>query len=349
MKEIKLKNGRRIGEENPTYIIAEVGINHNGDINIAKKLIDKASFLEIDAIKFQKRSIDELYQKKFLDELYSNHYSFGVTYGDHKRFLEFSNEQLIELKEHATNRGIDFLLSGFDFSSFEFANFVIDVPIHKIPSPYVSHLPLLEQIAKYDKPMILSTGMHSFEEVAEAVEVIRKINNQLIVLQCTSLYPCENNQVNLNVIKAYRDKLNVLSGFSSHDKGIVITAAAVAVGACVVEKHFTFDRTAKGPDHAASVETRGLELIRNYIRAIETAMGDGNKKLLDAEATQRVKYGFSIYAKKELHEGTILDESMICYKIPGGGISPKDKDKIIGKKLINHKANDEVINFTDLC
>ncbi|MBE2281798.1 MAG: N-acetylneuraminate synthase family protein, partial [Ignavibacteriaceae bacterium] len=328
--EINLANGKKIGDGHPSYIIAEVGINHNGDINIAKKLIDKASFLEIDAIKFQKRTLEELYQKKFLDEAYTKHYSFGSTYGDHKRFLEFSDEQLIELHNHAKNRGIDFLLSGFDFSSFDFANFIIDVPVHKIPSPYVNHFPILEHVAKYGKPMILSTGMHSFEEVEEAVNFIRKFNNQLVLLQCTSLYPCENEQVNLNVVKTYREKLNILSGFSSHDKGIILTVASVALGACVVEKHFTFDRTAKGPDHAASVETRGLELIHNYIRTIEAAMGNGQKGLLLEETPQRIKYGLSIYAKTEIPQGTMIEESMICYKIPGGGLSPKHLHILLG-------------------
>lgn len=345
---ITLKNGRKIGDGHPTYIIAEVGINHNGDINIAKKLIDKASYLEIDAIKFQKRTLDELYQKKFLDEVYSKHYSFGLTYGDHKRFLEFSDDQLIELQNHAKNRGIDFLLSGFDFPAFDFANNVIDVPVHKIPSPYITHFPILEHVAKYGKPMILSTGMHSYEEVEEAVKFIQQFNNQLVVLQCTSLYPCENEQVNLNVIKTFRENLDVLSGFSSHDKGIILTVASVALGACVVEKHFTFDRTAKGPDHAASVETRGLELIHNYIRAVEAGMGDGKKILLDQESSQRIKYGFSIFAKTDLSAGTIIDETMIAYKIPGIGISPKFKDKVVGKTLSKDKLKDEIIDLEDL-
>lgn len=346
--EIKLKNGRIIGDGHPAYIIAEVGINHNGSISIAKRLIDVAAFYEIDAIKFQKRTINELFTKAHLDQPYVNLNSYGETYGAHKRNLEFSEEQFLELKKHAESKNIDFLVSGFDFSSFEFIEKVLDVSMHKIPSPYVTHYPLLKKVISYGKPIVLSTGMHSMEEVRESVKFITQYTDQIILLQCTSTYPIENNQANLRVMQSYREEFNTLVGYSSHDKGIILPVAAVALGACMVEKHFTFDRTAKGPDHAASVQSRGLELIQNYIRIIEDGMGNGIKCLLPEEENARIKYGISVVAKNKIAKGEILKRSHVTFKIPGGGISPKDIESFYGKKVKHDILKDSIIYEKDL-
>lgn len=341
--EITLKNGRKIGAGHPAYIIAEVGINHNGNFEIAKKLIDKVAILELDAIKFQKRTINELYTQEFLDSDYTNHNSFGKTYGEHKHNLEFSDEQFFELKAHAEKREVELLVSGFDAKSFDFINNELNVPLHKIPSPYINHFPILEKVAKYNKPILISTGMHNMKEVTEAVNFIKKYNEQIVILQCTSTYPIENHQANLRVIQTYHKEFNTLVGYSSHDKGIILSVAAVALGACVIEKHFTFDRTAKGPDHAASAETRGLELIHNYIRAIEEGFGDGQKIVYDEEKKMRIKYGFSIVSRIDIQEGTRIGKDMITYKIPGNGIPPKEEFKILGKIAKNDIKKDEII------
>jgi len=346
--EIKLSTGRLIGDGHPAYIIAEIGINHNGSLAIAKKLIDTASFYEIDAVKFQLRTIDELYTKSHLAQSYDHVFSYGENYGEHKKNLEFSHEQLIDLKAHAASKKIDFLVSGFDYTGFDFINDILDVSIHKIPSPYVNHFPLLKKVAEYGKPMMLSTGMHSMQEVNEAVDYIKKFNNQLIVLQCTSGYPIENEKANLSVIKTYRQKLNTLVGYSSHDKGIILPVAAVVMGACVVEKHFTFDRTAKGPDHAASVQSRGLELIQNYIRIIEAGLGDGIKQLYTEEEKMRIKYGISAVSKIDILKGTEFTPDIVTFKIPGGGISPKDIEKKFGKLVKRNIKKDEIIYENDL-
>ena len=255
---IKLTHKRNVGDNYPAYILAEIGINHNGDINIAKELINRAAWIGIDGVKFQKRTIDEMYIKSFLDEPYNKDNSFGKTYGEHKKFLEFSNEQLFELKKYTEEKGLDFIVSGFDFSGFDFINNELNTPFHKLASPLVTHLPLLVHVAKYNKPMILSTGMHTFDEVKKAVETILPINKKLILLQCTTSYPTNNEDVNLSVIRRYIKEFNVLAGYSSHDKGVVIPAASVLYGSCFIEKHFTLDRTMKGPDHVCSVEPREL-------------------------------------------------------------------------------------------
>lgn len=345
---LELPNHRCIGETEIPYIIAEAGINHNGSIEIAKELIHQASLNGADAIKFQKRTVDEMFIKSFLDEPYNKPYAFGKTYGEHKKNLEFSNEQYFELRDYAYQLKIDFLVSGFDFTSFEFIEKELNVPIHKIPSPLVTHFPLLKQVALYGKPMILSTGMHTFEETEAAVSYIKQFNDQIIVFQATTLYPCPNKDVNLNVLKTFRDRLNVLVGYSSHDKGVVLPAISIALGACAIEKHFTLDRTMTGPDHVASVEPRGLELVVKYCKAAHDGLGSHEKGLAESEKTQRIKYGVSIVSRKEIKKGDVIEASSITVKCPGGGISPVLYDKLIGKKVLANIKADSIIRDEDV-
>jgi sialic acid synthase SpsE len=345
--EIKLENGRIIGDNHPAYIIAEIGINHNGSIDIAKKLVDKASIIGIDAVKFQKRTIEEMYRKDFLQLSYIKDNSFGDTYGKHKEFLEFSDEQLYELKEYTKARNLDFIVSGFDYSGFDFINNELDVLFHKIASPLVTHIPLLIHIAKYGKPMVLSTGMHDFEEVRHAVTEVKKYNKELILLQCTTSYPTNNEDVNLSVIKRFRDEFNVLSGYSSHDRGVVIPATSVTFGSCFIEKHFTLDRTMKGPDHISSVEPRGLELILSYTRAIESAIGTDEKKLNKVEYAAKEKFGYSCVAKNKIAMGEKITLEKIAFKQPGTGLKPSEIDLILNKISKRSISSDQEILEND--
>ena len=346
--EIILNNGRKIGDNHPAYIIAEIGINHNGSIQIAKELIDKASIIGIDAVKFQKRTIHEMYREDFLKMPYLKENSFGKTYGEHKNFLEFSDEQLFELRDYTRSRNLDFIISGFDFSGFDFIEKHMDVPFHKIASPLVTHIPLLIHVAKYGKPMVLSTGMHNFEEVREAVSVIKKYNKELIVLQCTTSYPTNDEDVNLSVIRRFREELNVLAGYSSHDRGVVIPAASVAFGSCFIEKHFTLDRTMKGPDHVASVEPRGLELILGYTRSIEAAIGKDNKSLNEVEYVAKEKFGYSCVAKTKISQGEIITLDKITFKQPGTGLKPSEISQILNKISKNNIQFDQEITLNDI-
>jgi len=343
-QRIELPNQRLIGEDAMPYIIAEAGINHNGSMEIAKELIRQASLNGADAIKFQKRTIDEMYTKSFLDEPYFKPYAFGKTYGEHKKNLEFSNEQYFELQAYARQVKIDFLVSAFDFSGFDFVEKQLNVPVHKVASPFITHFPLLKQVAQYEKPILLSTGMHSFEEIEAAVNYIRKYNDRIVLFQATTLYPCPDKDVNLNVLKTFKDKLNVLVGYSSHDNGVVLPAVSVALGACVIEKHFTLDRTMVGPDHIASVEPRGLELIVKYCKSAYRGLGSYEKELQESEKDQRIKYGVSIVSKKDMKKGDIIDETMITVKCPGGGISPAHFEQLIGKKIMTDIKADSIIN-----
>lgn len=345
--EIKLKNGRSIGENHPAYILAEIGINHNGEIEVAKKLIDIAARIGIDGVKFQKRNIDLMYTKDFLAQPYIKEGSFGETYGKHKLFLEFTDDQLVDLKHYTEERGVDFIVSGFDVEGFDFINDKLDVLFHKVPSPLVNHTPLLKHIAGYKKPIVLSTGMHTYEEVKNAVEIILQQNDQLIVLQCTTSYPTDYKDVNLSVMTRYRRDFNVLTGYSSHDRGVVVSAASVLMGGCFIEKHFTLDRTMKGPDHVSSVEPRGLELIKSYTRVLEAAVGAERKELIDAEIKARDKYGYSCVAKANIVSGTILTEDLVTYKVPGYGIKPKDIERFLGKPVKRNIGQDEIISEND--
>ena len=347
--KIKSINGvRLIGDNHLPYIIAEAGINHNGDIDIAKQLIYEARMAGADAIKFQKRTIDEMFTHAHINMPYTKSYAFGKTYGEHKRALEFSDSQYMELYEYANNIKIDFLCSGFDFSSFRFIENELKVPIHKIASPFVTDYPLLKEIASYGKPMILSTGMHKMEEIERSVSYIKQFNEQIIVLQATTLYPCPNENVNLRVLDTFKKSLKTLVGYSSHDKGVILPAVSVAFGACVIEKHFTLDRAMIGPDHSASVEPRGLELICKYTKVAYAGLGSDIKNINELELPQRDKYGVSIVSSIDIKMGHIITEGDITVKCPGGGISPELFDKVIGMTAQRDIEADSVIYNQDL-
>ena len=279
MNRIQVGPNRWIGEGEEPYVIAEIGINHNGSFDLCKKMIDAAARAGVDAVKMQKRTIEEMYTKDALDVPYNKPYAFGKTYGEHKHALEFTDEQYLELQKYTHDKGVEFLVSGFDSTGFEFIEKKLNVPIHKVASPFITDYPLLKQVAEYGKPIFLSTGMHTMEEIEESVKFIKQYNDKIMVFHAVTMYPVPNNQVNLNVITTFKEKLGTLVGYSSHDNGVVIPAAAVALGACVIEKHFTLDRTMIGPDHAASVEPRGMELIKTYSRSVWQSLGHFEREI----------------------------------------------------------------------
>jgi sialic acid synthase SpsE len=342
--KIELIPNRFIGKGCKPFIMAEVGINHNGSFENAKLLIEEAAKSGADAVKFQKRTLSEMYTKDYLSSPYVKENSFGNTYGSHKEFLEFDDDELLELKSIADFFKITFSVSGFDLSGFEFIEKVLKVPFHKIASPLVTHYPLLKYVAGFNKPMIISTGMHDFNEVSDMVKFVKEINNKIVLLQCTTSYPTEDNDVNLKVIERYKRDFGVLAGYSSHDRGVVLPAASIALGSCFIEKHFTLDRMSKGPDHISSVESRGLELIVKYANSVYNGLGSDQKSLCKSEIENKIKHGYSCVASVDIKKDSILTEGMISYKQPGGGILPKEVNQIIGRKLkydvqVDHKFN----------
>ena len=252
MNKIKISENRLIGENEPPLIIAEIGNNHNGEIDNAIELIKIAKDIGVDAVKFQVKNIEKSFSKELLDSQYVNENSFGKTYREHKEALEFSKQQLIEIYELSKKLDIICFSTPFDTDSVDLLE-SINNPIYKISSFHVTDLPLIEKVAKTKKPIIMSTGMSSIDEIDKAVKLIKNYNDQLVLLQCTSCYPTNDEDVNLSVITFLRDRYNCPIGYSGHERGIAICTSAVALGACAIERHFTLDRTMKGPDHASSI------------------------------------------------------------------------------------------------
>lgn len=289
MKKINLTENREIGENQHPFIIAEIGNNHNGSLDTAMELIKSAKDAGADAVKFQVKNIEKSFSKELLDSPYVNENSFGKTYREHKIALEFSEEQLKQLYNYATKLGIVCFSTPFDIDSVELLE-RIGNPIYKISSFHVTDLDLIEHVCKTKKPILMSTGMSTIEEINKAVELIRKYTEDFVLLHCVSCYPTEDEDVNLSVIPMLREKYDCPVGYSGHERGIAITASTVALGSCVIERHFTLDRTMKGPDHASSVEPLGLTHVVSRASRMFKAMGNPNKTVLECELKNRKKF-----------------------------------------------------------
>ncbi|HDL20804.1 MAG TPA: N-acetylneuraminate synthase [Nitrospirae bacterium] len=279
---------RLIGDGYPAFIIAEIGNNHNGDFDMALALIDKAIECKADSVKFQVKNIEKAFPADLLDSPYSGPNSFGSTYREHKQMLEFSHDEYRELKEYSDKKKIIFFATPFDLDSVEFL-LSIDVPAFKIASFHITDEELVRTLAKSHKPIIASTGMSSLEEIDRAVSIIREEGTDFALLQCTSSYPTDDKDVHLSVINQLQEKYNCVAGYSGHDRGITIAAASVCFGGKIIEKHFTLDRTLKGPDHAASLEPKGLAGLVERTRLIESAIGSPRKQVLECELKNRKK------------------------------------------------------------
>ncbi len=269
---------KTIGSGNPCYVVAEIGINHNGDLELVKQLVDVAVNAGCDAVKFQKRTIEVVYSPEELARPREN--PFGDTNGDLKRGLEFSKDQYGEIDAHCQQRKITWFASPWDEASVDFLE-SFAVPCHKVASASLTDDNLLRHMRATGKPIILSTGMSTMEQVDHAVEVLGC--DQLVVLHATSTYPAQYEELNLRVIPVLAERFGVPVGYSGHETGIASSVAAVAMGACMVERHLTLDRAMWGSDQAASLEPNGMTRLVRDIRLVETAFGDGQKRLLDAE------------------------------------------------------------------
>jgi sialic acid synthase SpsE len=321
--------GRLVGEGQPCYVIAEAGVNHNGDPALAKKLVDIAADAGADAVKFQKRTISDILIAEALMRPYTVPTSLGATYGEHREKLELSTEDWAMLRDHARSRGITLLASAWDMKSVDLLD-DLGIPAFKIASADCSNLPLVEYVAKKGKPVLLSTGMSEMSEVEEAVATVRRHNDQLVLFQCTSTYPADNDQLNLRVIETYRERFRCVVGYSGHERGLAPTEAAVALGATVVERHFTIDRTMIGPDHAASLEPSGLQRLVRNIRNIEKALGSPEKRILDPEKKVRERLAKSIVARRDIPAGTRITADMLTVKGPGTGLKPGVMPLLVG-------------------
>ena len=276
-KTVKIGN-KIIGSNNPCFIVAEIGINHNGSLENAKKLIDIAQACKCDAVKFQKRTIEEVYTKEELDMPRQS--VFGTTNGDLKRGLEFGYEQYKEIDKYCKKLGILWFASEWDKKSVDFTE-QFDVCAHKVSSACLTDIELLKYMKSKNKPILLSTGMSTTEEIDRAINIVGLDNT--VIFHCTSTYPCENSEINLKVIPKLIEKYDCPIGYSGHEKGILPSSMAVLLGACAIERHITTDRTTWGSDQAASLEPEGLKKMVRDIRNIKYIMGDGIKRVYDSE------------------------------------------------------------------
>jgi len=341
---------REIGENSKIFLIAEAGVNHNGDINLAKDLVTIAAEAKVDAIKFQTFISDELllkttkkaeYQRTSTNED-ENFYEMIKKY-------EFTKEQFRIIKSYCDNKGIIFLSTPFDPISVEWLE-ELEIPAYKIGSGDLNNLPLLKLICTKKKPILLSTGMATLTEKKESIKFIKSNGiDEIILFQCTSNYPTPLEQINLNVIDTYKKVFpDVLLGFSDHSLGIIASIGAAAKGVKVIEKHFTLDKKMKGPDHKASLSPEELKNWVENIRNLEKTLGSSNKKPTKTELEIAKIARKSVVTIKNLKKGDILTKENLSIKRPGYGITPVDFEKIIGKKVNKDIPKDSLIIWEDI-
>lgn len=328
------------------FIIAEAGVNHNGNINIAKQLVDVAAEAGVDAIKFQtfvSENVVSINAPKA--EYQSKNTETSETQLEMVKKLELSFEEFIELNEYCKSRQVEFLSTAFDLESIDFLK-TMNMKYWKIPSGEINNLPFLIRVAQLRQPIILSTGMSTLEEVGIAIETLRKYgSNDIIVLHCTTEYPAPFEDVNLRAMKTIETEFGVPIGYSDHTLGIEVAIAAVALGATVIEKHFTLSRQMDGPDHKASIEPDELRAMVRAIRNVEISMGSGNKEPADSEKRNVAIARKSIVALCEIKEGDVFSEKNIAVKRPGGGLSPMSWFEVIGRRAPRDFEKDEMIDI----
>ncbi len=340
---------RLIGQDNPCFIIAEAGVNHNADLKMAKKMIDCAVDAGADAIKFQTFSADTLVTKTAQKAEYQKD-TTGCVESQYQMIknLELSYDEFKILSKYAKKKGIIFLSTPFDNESVDFLN-DLDIPAFKIPSGEITNFPLLAQIASKKKPVILSTGMSNLAEIEEATTFLK--NNgakDIFLLHCVTNYPADIREVNLRAMDTIRCAFKLPVGYSDHTMGITISIAAVVMGACIIEKHFTLDRNLPGPDHRASLEPDELKNLVLAIREVELGKGSGLKKSTPEEEKNKLVIRKSLVAKKDISMGEQITVDMLTVKRPGTGIEPRYYSKIIGSKAIRSISKDELIEWHDI-
>lgn len=334
-----------------TLIIAEAGVNHNGSIGIARQLVDKAVEAGVDIIKFQTFKSEKLVSKSARQAEYQKK-NIGTKSDDSQlsmlKKLELSEQDHIELMAYCKQKGIKFFSTAFDMDSIEYLH-SLKLGLWKIPSGEVTNYPFLKRVAAHNEKTILSTGMCDIDDVRAAVEALYKnglSKENLILLHCNTEYPTPFEDVNLKAMDTLREEFGVEVGYSDHTKGIEVPIAAVALGATVIEKHFTLDRNMEGPDHKASLEPNELKAMVSAIRNIEKAIGDDGRKHVSKSERKNIAIARkSIIAARDIKKGELLTEGNLTVKRPGTGISPMCWEEVIGTKAIRNFAEDELIEL----
>ena len=341
-------DGTRIHDGGDCYVIAEIGHNHQGDLEQCMQMFDVAKQCGANAVKLQKRDNKSLFTKAMYDSPYIHRNSYGPTYGEHREKLEFGRPEYEQLIAHAKKIGITFFSTAFDIPSADFLA-ALDMPAYKIASGDLINIPLLRHVARIGKPMVISTGGAVMDDVVRAYRTIMPINPQLCILQCTSGYPAEFEELNLRVIQSFRERFpDVVIGLSSHDNGIAMASVAYVMGAGVIEKHFTLNRAAKGTDHAFSLTPEGLHRMVRDLRRTHEALGDGVKRCYESEQSPLYKMRKKLVAARDLPAGHVLTADDIGMKSPGDGLPAYEFDNVVGMRLTAPLKADDNIAFEAL-
>jgi N-acetylneuraminate synthase/sialic acid synthase len=334
-----------ISDASDCFVIAEIGHNHQGSVESAHDLFREAKYCGAHAVKLQKRHNRTLYTRDLFNRPYENENSYGATYGEHREALEFGKAEYEDLKAHAAELGITFFATAFDIASADFLA-ELDLPAYKIASADLINTPLLRHVAKIGKPIILSTGGATLEDVRRGYETVAEINPRIAVLQCTAGYPAAWEELDLRVITTYREAFpGSVVGYSGHDNGIAMATAAYVLGARIVEKHFTLNRALKGTDHRFSLEPQGLRKLVRDLRRTRVALGDGTKSMYPSETEPIVKMAKKLVAARDLPAGHTLTEADVAMRSPGDGLPPYELDRVLGRTLRHPVQEDSALTF----
>jgi sialic acid synthase len=342
-------DGRAITRDGPAYVIAEIGNNHQGELEKAKALIHAAKECGVDAVKLQKRDNRVLFTHAYYESPYDNENSYGSTYGEHREFLELPKSAWFELSRFAGDEGVAFVSAAFDEPSADLMA-DLDVDAFKFASGDLLNVPFLRYVADKGKPMFLSTGGGTLEDIDRAVDAILARNDQLCVLHCTAAYPAEIEDLNLSVITTLRERYpDLVIGLSDHHNGIAMAPVAFMLGARVFEKHFTLNHAWKGTDHAYSLMPDGMRRFVRDLHRVPVALGDGVKRRLPSEERPLEKMGKKLVATRELPAGHVLADGDLAAKSPAdGGLPPYEIDRLLGKRLNRALSFEQDVTFEDV-
>lgn len=345
MPEIRIGD-RIIGNGHPTYIIAEIGVNHNGILELAMNLIDVAVDAGVDAVKFQKRKLENLYAKKYLENANAGEKTLRYLLPILQQ-VELSDENFYRITDYCRTKKITFLCSAFDSESADFLE-TLGVPAYKVASADLTNLPLLEHLVNKKKPLILSTGMSRMDEVEFTVDFLKKRGAEFALLHCNSTYPAAFEDINLRFMEQLQ-QFGVPVGYSGHERGIAVSTVAAAMGASIIERHLTLDRTMDGPDHAASLEPQGFKKMVRDIHQVALALGTGQEKFFSrGEILNREVLGKSLVASRQIQPGEKVEPDMVTVKGPALGISPQKYPELIGQVINRLIEADEPFIDSDI-
>jgi sialic acid synthase len=334
-----------ISDASDCYVIAEIGHNHQGSMEKAKKLFDEAKAAGAHAVKLQKRDNRSLYTHDLYNKPYENENSYGATYGEHREYLEFERAHYEELQAYAAEIGVTFFATPFDLPSADFLA-RLEMPAYKIASADLINTPLLRHVAGSGKPVILSTGGATLDDVRRGFDTVAEVNPEVALLQCTAGYPAEWDELDLRVITTYRDLFpSAVVGLSSHDNGIAMAVGSYVLGGRIVEKHFTLNRALKGTDHRFSLEPQGLRKMVRDLRRTRLALGDGTKTMYASETEPIIKMAKKLVAARDLPAGHTLSADDVALKSPGDGLPPYELDRLVGRTLRHPVREDTSLTF----